>query len=177
MGVLKGLEFTTNFGIDVTNAASSGYYNPYHGDGAQTNGSVEKQNGRTMSWTWNQILKYDRTFVEKHHVLAQAGHEFYNYNYQYLSAERTGVYPGIDELAPSTNVTSNDSYRYDYRIESYFGRLAYDYADKYYFEGTWRTDGSSRFHKDYRWGQFWSVGASWRISEENFMKMSAGSTT
>lgn len=170
MGVLKGLEFTTNFGIDVTNAASSGYYNPYHGDGAQTNGSVEKQNGRTMSWTWNQILKYDRTFVEKHHVLAQAGHEFYNYNYQYLSAERTGVYPGIDELAPSTNVTSNDSYRYDYRIESYFGRLAYDYADKYYFEGTWRTDGSSRFHKDYRWGQFWSVGASWRISEENFMK-------
>ena len=170
MGVLKGLEFTTNFGIDVTNAASSGYYNPYHGDGAQTNGSVEKQNGRTMSWTWNQILKYDRTFVEKHHVLAQAGHEFYNYNYQYLSAERTGVYPGLDELAPSTNVTSNNSYRYDYRIESYFGRLAYDYADKYYFEGTWRTDGSSRFHKDYRWGQFWSVGASWRISEESFMK-------
>ena len=170
MGIFRGLDFTTNFGIDVTNAASSGYYNPYHGDGAQTNGSVEKQNGRTMSWTWNQILKYDRTFADKHHVLAQAGHEFYNYNYQYLSAERTGVYPGIDELAPTTNVTGNNSYRYDYRIESYFGRLAYDFADKYYFEGTWRTDGSSRFHKDYRWGQFWSAGASWRISEEGFMQ-------
>lgn len=170
MGVFKGLDFTTNFGIDITNAASSGYYNPYHGDGAQTNGVVEKQNGRTMSWTWNQILKYDRTFVEKHHILAQAGHEFYNYNYQYLSAERTGVYPGIDELAPTTNVTGNNSYRYDYRIESYFGRLAYDYADKYYFEGTWRTDGSSRFHKDFRWGQFWSAGASWRLSEEGFMQ-------
>ena len=170
MGVFRGLDFTTNFGIDVTNAFSSGYYNPYHGDGAQTNGVVEKQNGRTMSWTWNQILKYDKTFGGKHHVLAQAGHEFYNYNYQYLSAERTGVYPGIDELAPSTNVTGNDSYRYDYRIESYFGRLSYDFADKYYFEGTWRTDGSSRFHKDFRWGQFWSLGASWRISEEGFMQ-------
>lgn len=170
MGIFKGLDFTTNFGLDVTNSASSGYYNPYHGDGKQTNGSVEKQNGRTMSWTWNQILKYERIFADQHHVLAQLGHEFYNYNYQYLMAERTGVYPGLDELAPTTNVTANNSYREDYRIESYFGRLAYDFADKYYFEGTWRTDGSSRFHKDYRWGQFWSLGASWRISEEGFMQ-------
>lgn len=170
MGVFRGLEFSVNAGFDVTNAASSKYNNPYHGDGAQTGGSVAKANGRTMSYTINQILKYDRTFAEKHHVLAQAGHEYYNYEYRYLAADRTGVYPGIDELDPTTNVTGNRSYREDYRIESYFGRLAYDFADKYYFEGTWRTDGSSRFHKDYRWGQFWSLGGSWRISEEQFMK-------
>ncbi|MGM9737648.1 MAG: SusC/RagA family TonB-linked outer membrane protein [Candidatus Cryptobacteroides sp.] len=170
MGIFKGLELTTNVGIDISNARSSTYYNPYHGDGASTNGSVDKESGRTMSLTWNQILKYDRTFADKHHVLAQLGHEYYNYEYQYLQADRTNVYPGIDELAPATNVTGNNSYKYQYRIESYFGRLAYDFSDKYYFEGTWRTDGSSRFHKDYRWGQFWSLGASWRLSEENFMK-------
>ena len=170
MGIFKGLEFSINAGLDVTNSSSSGYYNPYHGDGAQTGGSVEKATARMMSYTINQILKYERTFADKHHVLAQVGHEYYSYNEQYLSAERTGVYPGIDELAPSTNVTANNSYRQDYRIESYFSRLSYDFADKYYFEGTWRTDGSSRFHKDYRWGQFWSLGASWRLSEEGFMQ-------
>lgn len=170
MGMFRGLEFTTNYGVDVTNAFASAYYNPYHGDGKQTNGSVEKQYGRTMSYTWNQILKYERAFNDAHHVLAQAGHEFYNYNYAYLSADRTGVYPGIDELAPSTNVTGNNSYRKDYLIESYFGRLSYDFMDRYYLEGTYRTDGSSRFHKDYRWGEFWSLGASWRLSEEEGIK-------
>lgn len=49
-------------------------------------------------------------------------------------------------------------------------RFAYDYADKYYFSASFRTDGSSRFHKDSRWGKFWSVGANWRISKEQFME-------
>ena len=55
-------------------------------------------------------------------------------------------------------------------MESWFGRLAADYADKYYVEATWRTDGSSRFKRENRWGQFWSLGASWRVSQETFMK-------
>lgn len=49
-------------------------------------------------------------------------------------------------------------------------RASYDYDDKYYLSGSYRRDGSSRFHKDSRWGDFWSVGANWRISQENFMK-------
>ena len=169
MGALRGLSFTINFGADLVNRNISSYYNPYHGDGTSTEGSIAKYNTRTFSYTLNQILKYDRRF-EKHHVLAQAGHEYYNYGYSYLYAERTKVYPGITELAPAVNVTDNNSYLEAYHIESYFGRLAYDFDDKYYLEGTWRTDGSSRFYKDNRWGQFWSVGASWRISAENFMK-------
>ncbi len=169
MGIFKGLSASTNFGADITNRAITSYYNPYHGDGASVGGEVDKYATRTFSYTWNQILKYERTF-DKTHVLGQFGHEFYNYNYSYLSADRTGVYPGIPELGPTTNVTGNNSYSDNYRIESFFGRLAADYADKYYLEATWRKDGSSRFHKDYRWGQFWSLGASWRLSQEGFMK-------
>lgn len=169
MGFLKGLTFSMNFGADLRNTNRTSYYNPDHGDGKSVEGEVSKYSYRTFSYTFNQILKYDREF-SGHHVLAQVGHEYYNYNYKYLSAERTKVYPGISELAPAVNVTNNNSYSDNYRIESYFTRLSYDYADKYYIEGTWRTDGSSRFHKDARWGQFWSAGASWRLSEENFMK-------
>lgn len=124
---------------------------------------------RTFSYTWNQILKYERN-LNDFHFLGQLGHEYYNYQYKYLAADRTGVYPGIKELDPATNVTGNRSYSDVYRMESFFGRLAADYADKYYIEATWRTDGSSRFYKDNRWGQFWSLGGSWRVSQEAFMK-------
>ena len=169
MGIFKGLSFTTNFGADISNRYVTSYYNPYHGDGASVGGIVDKYATRTFSYTWNQILKYERTFND-FHVLGQFGHEYYDYKYSYLYGSRTKVYPGIDELAPAVNVTDNNSYTDRYRIESYFARLAADYADKYYIEATWRTDGSSRFHKDYRWGQFWSLGGSWRVSKEDFMK-------
>lgn len=169
MGIFKGLSFSTNFGSDISNRYVTSYYNPYHGDGTSTGGSVNKYATRNFSYTWNQILKYERTFDDVH-VLGQLGHEYYAYKYNYLYAERTGIYPGIPELAPATNITDNNSYSDNYRIESYFGRLAADYADKYYLEATWRTDGSSRFHKDNRWGQFWSLGGSWRASQEDFVK-------
>lgn len=169
LGALQGLTFTVNVGADLVNRYITSYYSPYHGDGASTAGSIDKYSTRTFSYTMNEILKYDRTFGN-HHVLAQAGHEYYNYNYSYLFASRDHIYAGIQELAPASGTQTNNSYSEVYRIESYLGRLNYDFADKYYVEATWRTDGSSRFNKDYRWGQFWSVGASWRISEENFMK-------
>ena len=169
LGMLKGMTLSTNIGADISNRYLTSYYNPYHGDGAQTSGSIDKYATRTFSYTWNQILKYERN-LDLSHILAQVGHEFYNYQYSYLYGSRTAVYPGIEELAPATNVTDNSSYSDIYRIESYFGRLAYDFSDKYYLEATWRTDGSSRFKKENRWGQFWSLGASWRISEESFMK-------
>ena len=58
----------------------------------------------------------------------------------------------------------------DYRVESFFGRFNYNFNEKYYFSASIRTDGSSRFQKDNRWGTFWSVGANWRISQEKFMQ-------
>ena len=169
MGIFKGLSLSTNFGADITGRYITSYYNPYHGDGSSVNGEVDKYSTRTFSYTWNQILKYERTFND-FHLLAQAGHEYYNYQYKYLYAERTQVYPGIYEIAPASGDINANSYADVYRIESYFGRLAADYKDKYYLEATWRTDGSSRFYAPNRWGQFWSVGASWRVSQEPFMK-------
>ena len=169
MGIFRGLSLSTNFGSDISGRYITSYYNPYHGDGASSGGEIDKYSTRTFSYTWNQILKYERTFND-FHLLAQAGHEYYNYEYKYLYAERTQVYPGILEIAPASGDINANSYADVYRIESYFGRLAADYKDKYYLEATWRTDGSSRFYEPNRWGQFWSLGASWRVSQEPFMK-------
>lgn len=66
--------------------------------------------------------------------------------------------------------TDNNSYSHNYGVESYLARINYGFKSRYYIDASWRTDGSSRFHPSDRWGHFWSVGASWRISEEQFME-------
>ena len=58
----------------------------------------------------------------------------------------------------------------DYRLLSYLTRLNYDYDNRYYIAGSFRRDGSSRLAPEHRWGNFWSVGAAWRISNEAFME-------
>ena len=63
-----------------------------------------------------------------------------------------------------------DSQTYGFDMESYFGQIRYDYNDKYFFHGTLRRDGSSRFAKGQKWGTFGSIGAAWAITNENFMK-------
>ncbi len=169
-GALQGLKFSVNFGFDLVNSKAKTYYNPYFGNAKSMNGLAEIADGRTFSYTFNQLLTWDRNFGD-FHVDLLAGHEAYSYNYQYLMGYKSG-YPfgNLYELAPATTLQDANSYTNNYRIESYLSRVNFDYADKYYISGSFRRDGSSRFHKDVRWGNFWSVGASWRISQENFMR-------
>ncbi len=169
MGALKGLKFSVNIGGDYVNRNLMSYYNMYHGDGAGSRGEIVKTNTRDFSYTFNQLLTYNRSFG-KHKFDVLAGHEFYSYKYNYLTASRTGLVDGIYELAPGTTVKEGNSYSDRYRVESYLARINYSFDDKYYLSGSWRTDGSSRFHEDNRWGNFWSVGASWRASQEEWLK-------
>ena len=169
-GPLAGLKFALNLGFDLVNSKSKTYYNPFFGNATSMAGLAEIQDGRTFSYTFNQLLTYDRAFG-RHHFDILAGHENYDYEYQYLMGYKSG-YPfgGLYELAPATTLQDANSYTNTYRVESWLSRFNYDFADKYYFSASYRRDGSSRFHTDSRWGDFWSVGASWRLSQENFLK-------
>ena len=169
-GPLAGLKFALNLGFDLVNSKSKTYYNPFFGNATSMAGLAEIVDGRTFSYTFNQLLTYDRAFG-RHHFDILAGHENYDYEYQYLMGYKSG-YPfgGLYELAPATTLQDANSYTNTYRVESWLSRFNYDFADKYYFSASYRRDGSSRFHTDSRWGDFWSVGASWRLSQENFMK-------
>lgn len=169
MGILKGLKLSMNLGGDLVNNNIMNYYNMYHGDGAASGGDITKYDRRYFSYTLNQLLTYNKE-IGKHKFDVLAGHEFYAYKYNYLMANKTGLVDGIFELAPGTTLAGGTSYADNYRVESFLARVNYSYADKYYLSASWRTDGSSRFYKDNRWGDFWSVGGSWRVSEESFMK-------
>ena len=169
-GALRGLKFSSNFGFDYAMAKSKTYWNPFFGNGKSLNGLVGLSDGRTFSYTFNQLVTWDRTFG-RHHFDILAGHEYYKYNYQYLYGEKSGFpFGGLFELDAATNIRDASSYENNYAIESYLSRFNYDYDDKYYFSASFRKDGSSRFNKDGRWGDFWSVGGSWRISQEPFMQ-------
>jgi len=175
MGVEKhwteGLKFQLNFGTDYYNSNSMTYYNPFQGNAADVGGRLQKSNSTSLGYTFNQLLSYDRVFCDKHHLDLLVGHEWYAYESSALSGHKTGLPgAGIYELDAAAVIAGTGSSTDQDRIESVFSRIGYSFADKYYLSGSWRTDGSSRFARSKRWGNFWSVGASWRISQENFMK-------
>ena len=168
-GVFKNIKLDFNFGADYRNQLQKMYMNMYHGNQATAGGLLMKYNTRMQSYTFNQLLTWNRSF-DRHSLDVLAGHEFYAYKYEYMDAGKTNLVDGILELRPGTTLYSADSYTHNYRIESWLGRFRYNYDEKYYFDASIRTDGSSRFHTDHRWGSFWSLGGNWRISNEAFME-------
>ncbi len=169
LGAFKGLKLQVNFGADYRSTSSMSFMNMYHGNQANAGGLLDKWTTRTVSYTLNQLLTYARSFG-RHNLDVLAGHEYYSYHYQYLDAAKTNLVDGIYELRPATTTFNADSYSNNYRIESWMGCINYNWDDKYYLSASIRTDGSSRFHKDNRWGTFWSVGANWRVTKEAFMQ-------
>jgi hypothetical protein len=124
---------------------------------------------RYKNYTFQQQLTWFKDF-ENHHVDVLAGHENYSNNYSYTYGYKTTeTFEGGTELINFTDITSLTGYQNNYRTESYLSRLRYNYDNKYYFDASFRRDGSSRFYEDNRWGNFWSVGSSWTISKESFM--------
>ncbi|MFC2152733.1 SusC/RagA family TonB-linked outer membrane protein [Bacteroidota bacterium] len=168
--VLKDLKFTVNFGFDYNGGDKLIYNNPLHGDGRAVHGAGYKTNFRTLSYTLNELLVYNKSFGE-HTIDLLGGHEYYDYQYSRFYADKQNyLFEGLTELDGAATTTSASSYTNNYRIESYLSRINYDYSDRYYLSFSWRTDGTSRFQTDNRWGQFWSAGGSWRVSEEGFMQ-------
>lgn len=170
LGMLKDFKFSLNMGFDYYHGDRLIYNNPFFGDGASVKGRGYKYNYRTFSYTFNQLLTYDRKFG-LHNINVLAGHEFYSLERSTLYAAKQGfAFGGLYELSAAATPTAADSWTDTYLVESYLSRINYDFADKYYLSGSFRTDGSSRFHPDKRWGQFWSLGGAWRISQEGFMQ-------
>lgn len=168
-GAFQGFNLAFNLGADYVGNSYTYYYNPYFGNAAGS-GRLNKEWTKTFSYTFNQLLTYNRSF-DSHNFDVLLGHENYNYKYNLLSAQKTGFpFGGLFELAPGSTIADANSYENNETMESYFSRLQYNYSEKYFLSGSFRSDGSSRFHVDNRWGNFWSLGGAWKISEEQFLK-------
>lgn len=169
MSFLKYFKFTTNFSADISNSLRSQYENKIVGDGAPS-GRARRNFTDNITMTLNQLLNYNQAFGA-HSVEVLAGHENYDATYRALTNTRTGqVIEGITELSNFTTTTALSSAKDLYRIESYLSRVNYGYKNKYFLSGSFRRDGSSRFAPGERWGNFWSVGAGWKMEQESFLR-------
>ena len=121
--------------------------------------------------TTQVIINYIKRFG-KHNINVMGGYESFYTKYEDLKAIRDQYqltdYPYLD-MGPTSN-WSNEGGATEQAYRSWFGRIAYSYADRYLIQANIRRDASSRFHKDHRWGNFPSFSAGWVISEEPFMK-------
>jgi TonB-linked SusC/RagA family outer membrane protein len=146
--------------------------NEIAGTGTYTN-QLSQVWGSTVRMLYNADAKYDWT-VKKHSFSVLAGASYETTNYEGLSASRKNFPTDqtIDLNAGSSAGTdiTNGGGMYQLKLGSYFGRFNYSFMDRYLFEANIRTDASSNFQKDYRWGVFPSFSAGWRVSEEEFMK-------
>ena len=169
---LEGFKLTVNgaVGANAYLAESAGIYFPELNN--QETVTSTKTNSFTTTWTFNQLLSYTKNF-NSHHIDVLLGHESYDWEYKYFSASKQGMVldNGNFEFGNYSEVGSiPNSYRQNYLTEGYIARINYDFNSRYLLSASVRRDGSSRFHKDARWGSFYSVGVGWRIDKEAFLK-------
>ena len=166
---LKDFKFTTNASIDQRFFYNTSYQNPLIGDGAP-GGRASRTHNRRTSVNFNQLLTYAKTYGN-HNFDVLLGHESYEYRYNRLYGARTQqVADDNTELINFVTITSSTSYADVYTTEGFFGRVNYDFDSKYFISASYRADGSSKFHPDNRWGDFWSVGLAWRLDQEAFIQ-------
>jgi len=166
--LLPELRFRTNAAYNFRGTLNKTYGNRLIGD-ALGKGSASRTMYLTRDFTWNQLLTYNKDFGN-HGLTALAGHENFDYKRDYLYGnKRDQVLNDFYELGNFIENTTISSYLRERTKESWFSRVNYDFAEKYLLEGSVRWDASSRFAEDVRWQSFWSVGAGWVISKENFL--------
>ncbi|WP_296259086.1 SusC/RagA family TonB-linked outer membrane protein [uncultured Phocaeicola sp.] len=166
---LKDFSFTTKGDLYVADLYTKNFNNPVCGDGAANGGRLSQTADKSREYRFTQELYWTHDF-NLHHVDVLAAHESfkYSFNTNYFMKEAQKIAGGNTEASNFSKVTYAEGYADEFTTESYLARARYNYNQRYYVDASFRRDGSSRFY--HPWGNFWSLGASWMISEEKFMK-------
>lgn len=177
---LEGLKLTAIFAprYSFTNGKKFSRAVPvYYENGSMTymqahkTTNLEESRNNNNSLTTQFYGNYQKKWGD-HSFSLMAGYEGYSYKWEELGASRTNY---LLDTYPYLNIGPED-YQYNSgkaghnAYESVFGRLMYSYKNKYMIQGNVRSDGSSRFSKDYRWGTFYSASAGWVVSEESWFR-------
>ncbi|MDR2472266.1 MAG: TonB-dependent receptor, partial [Tannerella sp.] len=170
--LLPELTVKINLGADLL-GTNQNYYAPKDAIGGhKSNGFATKGSKTVNSWQSEFTLYYDRTFKDIHHIGALLGYTYQHADLEYGNAIATNFQneatkfnslqsgtPAIPYSGAETSV-----------LLSYLGRVNYTLSDKYNLTATLRADGSSRFGPANHWAYFPSLGLSWNLNEENFLK-------
>jgi TonB-linked SusC/RagA family outer membrane protein len=170
---IDGLNFKTAFGADYINK----YNRTFNAKFQEINvlkamSSMNNRNAWNFNWVFTNTLNYNKT-IEKHSFNALAGIESLRNRYEYFSASRDGFAsddPNFHYLdAGDSGSQKNTGSATEYSMISYFGKLDYNFDNRYLVAFTFRRDGSSRLG-NHKWGNFPAASLGWRISNESFFR-------
>ncbi|WP_338839909.1 TonB-dependent receptor [Flavobacterium ginsenosidimutans] len=173
---IKGLVIRSQASIEVGDIVRDKFSPDFVIDAAHEKAeinSVEKWNTTDVNWTWQNTATYNRTFAEKHNASLMIGNTMEEYNQSTLWGYGEGVPNNSDsmrELNAATKNRNSSGTKTSSSLMSYISRFSYNYDEKYYFTGTFRRDGSSKFMENNKWANFPSASVSWRVLNEGFME-------
>lgn len=176
---LKHFKLTNSLGVDYLQTEAKEKFDPRLYDpgnqvvpGGPESGRIDEADLRRGSLITTNILRYDKEFAFGHDVNVLVGQEAQMINQKELAIGIRGTrLPYYDQISsPGVTVIRQRGSTIKENLLSFFGNVNYGYQNKYFFSGSVRRDGSSRFGEDKRFGTYWSTGVGWLITEEKFMK-------
>ena len=168
---VKGLTIRSSLGIDYYTDNSFLGYDPRHGDGFSGNGLAQNGQQNILQTTIQEYFNYNKSY-KRHNFFLTGGYELQQSTTRFYSATGTNISDLFflkENVITSTAGTQSVSGNYSKAsTESIFGRLNYDFANKYFIQATVRRDGLSSLGFDNRYGNFPGISAGWRPSQEKF---------
>ena len=169
--ITKGLVFNSTFGVIIRNQRDGVYNNRISNLGEGTNGLGNLSYGRNFNFLTEQYLNYKFSLNEKNNFDATAGYSYQDFKNESFSASNAGFLTdalGYWNLGVGTNLQAPSSSYTESKIASFYGRLNYNYDNRYFLTVTGRYDGASQFSEGNQWSFFPSGAFSWNISNEGF---------
>ena len=170
--LIPGLNFRSEIGGDIQITNNYAFHPTYqYGTIINTQNQSRREFSNNYFWVFKNLLTYQRTFNQKHNLTAMIAQEAQESVWEGIGGTRKNfVTNDVEELNAGEGTTAtNEGWRGSSALNSYFGRIIYNFDERYLLTATYRADGSSKFGPENKWGYFPAVAAAWRISNEDFM--------
>ncbi|MDE6487602.1 MAG: TonB-dependent receptor [Muribaculaceae bacterium] len=168
---VKGLTVSGTAGLFIDNTRYHNMDNNLYGQSAAIGGAATQQHQRLSTLNLQGLVSYNLDINEAHNLDFMVGVESQDYREEYVNGSGKNLYmPGSWALSNTIDSWTISGGTASLAHRSIFGRVKYNFNDRYYATASVRSDASSRFHPDHRWGTFWSASFGWDINKEAFMK-------
>lgn len=174
-----GLKYNASFGYLKSDNYSKNFkhamytYNPktYEKKNFSAYVYVKDWDTNAFNITFYNTLTWDKTFAGSHNLNIMVGSEYKRNDTKAFQAKKRDYFNNqLDALTPGTTMDEINGNAYEERLSSYFGRITYNFKEKYLLDITARYDGSSKFAKNHRWAFFPAMSVGWRLDKEGFME-------
>lgn len=172
--ILPGLRFKSSYSLEYTAVNEELFYDPRNNAGVAVNGLVRFNNSKVVNWQTDQTLNYTKKIGSLHNISGLLGFNYRNETFTTLLTQGNGVaIPSLGQTLTGTAPAAVASTFNQFITAGIFGRVGYNYDNKYIAQFTLRRDGSSRFGSNNKFGYFPAVSAAWRLVDEKFMSRAA----